>query len=268
MMSLLLGEMSKGQRGLMSKKTNYSYIGIAFTILIFGIIFIPKIIDRVQNKDITRTESRSETVEINAQSKKEENISDLMFLEIDGAPKKVPEFTFTNQDGKLITNKDYLGKVYVVEFFFTTCGTICPRMSRNLVEIQNEFKEFENFGVASFTINPEHDTSEVLKKYAQNYGITNPNWHLMTGAEKDIYDLANTGFTIYAGKNSESEDGFEHSGNFALVDKNGYLRSRKDNFGNPKIYYKGIVSVEEQEEDGEQEEITILKEDIAKLLKE
>ncbi|WP_353776823.1 SCO family protein [Winogradskyella sp. 3972H.M.0a.05] len=250
----------------MSKKSQYSYVGIAFIILVFGIIFIPKIIDRVKNDDITRSESRSETVE----TKIEEtgNLSDMAFLEINGSKKKVPEFSFTNQDGKTISNKDYLGKVYVVEFFFTTCPTICPRMSRNLVEVQDEFKSFENFGVASFTINPDFDTPEVLKSYATNYGVTNPNWHFMTGKEADIYDLANNGFTIYAGKNAEAEGGFEHSGNFALIDKNGYIRSRVDEFGNPKIYYKGIVSRAEQEEDGEKEEISMLIQDITKLLKE
>ena len=86
--------------------------------------------------------------------------------------------------------------------------------------------------------------------------------------ETKIYDLANNGFTIYAGKNNEAEGGFEHSGNFALIDKNGYIRSRLDAYGNPMIYYKGIVSLEEQEEDGEQEEISVLIEDIQKLLRE
>lgn len=248
----------------MSKKANYSYIGIAFIILVFGIIFIPRIIERINKGDITRDESRSKEVSANTK----ENLSDLMFLSINGENKKAPEFSFTNQEGKTITNKDYLGKVYLVEFFFTTCPTICPRMSRNLVDIQNEFKDFENFGVASFTINPAYDTPEVLKAYAESYGITNPNWNFMTGEEQKILDLANIGFTLYAGKDPEAEGGMEHSGNFALVDKNGFMRSRKDDFGNPKIYYKGVVSVAEKEEDGEKEEISMLKEDIAKLLKE
>ncbi|MCK8481951.1 SCO family protein [Psychroserpens algicola] len=248
-----------------TKKTNYSYIGIAFILLVFGIIFIPKIVDRIKGDDITRSESRSKNVSTDAEG----YVSDLMFLEINGAPKKVPPFSFVNQDGKTITNKDYEGKVYVVEFFFTTCPTICPRMNRNLVQIQNTFSDFEDFGVASFTINPDYDTKEVLKAYADNYGITNPNWHLMTGDQEAIYALANIGFNIYAGENPEVEGGFEHSGNFALIDKNGFMRSRKDNFGNPKIFYKGIISEEEQvDEDGENEEISMLKEDIAKLLKE
>ena len=141
-------------------------------------------------------------------------------------------------------------------------------MNRNLVEIQNEFQEFENFGVASFTINPDFDTVEVLKDYTTTYGITNPNWHLMTGNQETIYKLANEGFNLYTAEDKDVEGGFEHSGNFALIDKNGYIRSRMVN-GNPLIFYNGIISEEEKVDDeGINEEISILKEDIAKLLKE
>ena len=248
-----------------TKKTNYSFIGIAFIILVFGIIFVPKIVDRIKGDDVTRTESRSR----NVSTESEGFVSDLMLIKINGNPKKVPSFSFVNQNGKSITNKDFEGMVYVVEFFFTTCPTICPRMNENLVQIQNTFSDFEDFGVASFTINPDNDTQEVLKAYAEKYGITNPNWHLMTGDKDVIFELANVGFNIYAGENSNVEGGFEHSGNFALIDKNGFIRSRKDNFGNPKIFYKGIVSEEEKvDDDGQAEEISMLKEDIAKLLKE
>lgn len=248
----------------MDKKNNYSYIGIALTILVFGIIFIPKIVDRITNKDIIRNESRSDFA-----SDKKQLVSDLAFIEINGEPKKVPSFSFINQYGKEISNKDFEGKVYVVEFFFTTCPTICPRMNANLVQIQNEFKDFENFGVASFTINPEHDTPDVLKAYADKYGITNPNWHLMTGNKESIYKLSNNGFNLYTAEEDTAAGGFEHSGNFALIDKNGFIRSRKDEFGNPIIYYRGIVSeAEEMDEEGVMEEISILKEDIKKLLNE
>jgi protein SCO1/2 len=247
----------------MSKKTNYSYIGIAFIILVFGIYFIPRIIDRIANEDVVRNESRSD------QKRTEKaDVSDLAFLNINGEPKKVPDFSFTNQEGKTISNVDYEGKVYVVEFFFTTCPTICPRMNKNLVEVQNEFEEFENFGVASFTINPANDTPEVLKAYAKKYGITNPNWHMLTGDQEKIYELANQGFNLYTAKNDEVEGGFEHSGSFALIDKNGYIRSRTVK-GNPIIFYNGMISEEEQtDEEGMFQEISILKEDIAKLLKE
>lgn len=251
----------------MSNKSNYSYVGIAFIILVFGIIFIPKIIDRVNDGDIIRDDSRSKGVStITARNSQK---SDLSYLEINGEPKKVPAFSFTNQDGETVTNEDYLGKVYVVEFFFTTCPTICPIMNRNLVEVESDFTGIEDFGIASFSIAPEIDSPEVLKAYAEKYSITNPNWHLMTGDESAIYNLANEGFNLYTAKDDSVEGGFEHSGNFALIDKEGFIRSRQDDFGNPKIFYNGLVSEEEGvDEDGMAQEITILKEDIAKLLKE
>ncbi len=255
----------------MSKKTSYSYVGISLVLLVFGIIFIPKIIDRISGGDIIREEGRSKDVSTAIKNEADKSYkSDLEYIpNVDGGKKKVPSFSFTNQSGQTITNKDYLGKVYVVEFFFTTCPTICPRMNGNLVEIQNEFKDFEDFGVASFTINPEIDTPEVLKAYADKYGITNPNWNLMTGDVEMIYKLANEGFYLYTAKNDEIIDGFEHSGNFALIDKEGFIRSRLKSPNNPLIYYNGIVSEKEGVDDeGIPQEITILKEDIAKLLQE
>ncbi|MBT8260372.1 MAG: SCO family protein [Flavobacteriaceae bacterium] len=245
-------------------KANYSYIGISFIILVFGIIFIPRIIDRVSNQDVVREDSRSKKVSTTISDSEE-----LAYLIINGEPKKVAPFSFTNQDGKIISNKDFEGKVYLVEFFFTTCPTICPRMNKNLVDIQNNFPNNDDFGIVSFTINPEQDTKEVLKAYAEQYGVTNPNWHFLTGDKSAIYDLANIGFNLYAEQVEGAPGGFEHSGNFALIDKEGYIRSRTDNFGNPKIYYKGIISeAEKYDEDGEEEEISILKEDILKLLNE
>ena len=246
------------------KKNNYSYISIAFIILLFGIIFVPKIVDRIKNNDITRNDRISVGQDNNFEDK-----GDLAFIEINGKPKKVPAFNFINQDGKTITQDDYKGKVYIVEFFFTTCPTICPRMNRNLVEIQETYKMDNDFGVASFSITPELDTPEILKAYAEKYGITNPNWNLMTGNETEIYKLANVGFNIFVGKVEDDEIGFEHSGDFALIDKNGFIRSRLDDFGNPKIFYKGVISEQEKmDEDGNEQEITMLKEDIKKLLNE
>jgi protein SCO1/2 len=223
---------------------------------------VPKIIDRIQNNDVSRSESRSKDVQM--------SVSDdtpLSYLVINGEPKTVMPFSFINQDGKTISNEDYKGKVYLVEFFFSTCPTICPKMNKNLVDIQNTFPDRSDFGIASFTINPEYDKPKVLKTYAENYGVTNPNWHFMTGEKEAIYNLANTGFNLYAAQVDGAAGGFEHSGNFALIDKEGYIRSRTDAFGNPKIYYKGVISQAEQfDSDGESEDITALKEDILKLL--
>ena len=194
------------------KPRNNSYIGISLIILIFGSIFIPKIIDRIQNNDIVRSDNRS--------SKIDHLIIDsepLAFLEIDGSKKKVPSFNFINQNGKRISNNDFLGKAYIIEFFFTTCTTICPIMKNNLVQIQNNLKNYKNFGIASFSINPEYDTVEILKKYETEYGITNQSWHLLTGDKKKIYDLANNGFNLYTASGSSFVDGLSIQGILLLL---------------------------------------------------
>ena len=246
---------------MMDNKKN---IIIIILILVFGLVFVPRIIDRVKNDDVSRSESRSLKLD-----NFEKNIDPLPYLLVNNERKKVPDFKFINQNEKLVSNKDYLGKVYIVEFFFTTCTTICPIMNTNLVHIQNSFTAFPDFGIASFSINPEYDTSKVLQLYAQDNGITNPNWNLMTGDRNEIYKLANDGFNLYTAASSDFVDGFEHSGYFAIIDKEGYIRSRVDEFGNPKIYYKGSVDLNEKlDNNGEAEEITILKEDLLKLLNE
>lgn len=237
---------------------NSSYIGISLIILIFGIIFIPRIIDRIQNKEIVE----SDRLNINQNDPEE-----LVYIEQYEGNKKVPDFSFINQDGDTITNEDYLGKVYIVEFFFTTCPSICPVMSRNLVTLQEEFKDSGDFAIASFTIDPEHDTPEVLKQYAENYGVTNPDWHFLTGDREEIYELANTGFGIYANADETVPGGFAHSGLFALIDKEGYVRSRLDQHGNPIIYYRGYIDADKPVSDVEEtSQIDILIEDINTLL--
>ena len=246
---------------MMNNKKN---IIIIILILAFGLVFVPKIIDRVKNDDVSRSESRSLKFD-----NFEKNIQPLPYLLVNNERKKVPDFKFINQNDDLVSNKDYIGKVYIVEFFFTTCTTICPIMNTNLLHIQNSFTAFPDFGIASFSINPEYDTSEVLRLYAQDNGITNPNWNLMTGDVNEIYKLANDGFNLYTAASSDFVDGFEHSGYFAIIDKEGYIRSRVDEFGNPKIYYKGSVDFNEKlDNNGEAEEITFLKEDLLKLLNE
>ena len=240
-------------------KSKYHYIWISLIILIFGIIFIPRIVDRFKEGTVVENDRMNVT----------DPADKLAYIIRNDEKRKVPPFAFINQDSLLITNEDYLGKVYVVEFFFTTCPTICPIMNQNLVQIQEEFREFADFGVASFTINPDYDTPRVLKEYAEKYGITDMDWHLLTGDRDQIYDLANVGFNIFAAQADEVPGGFEHSGLFALIDKEGYIRSRMDDFGNPIIYYRGtITEAQGTNVDGEEEQISILKTDIRKLLAE
>lgn len=222
---------------------NKSYIGLALVVLVFGIIFVPDIIDRLQRGQVTDNDRHN----IGAKAVEAEE------LIVHG---DVPEFRFVDQKGDTISNEDYKGKVYVIEFFFTTCPTICPVMTGNMLKLQRAFKDRNDFGVASFTINPANDTPEVLNDYAKNYGITHPNWHLLTGDMEKIMELSNTGFNLYAGVNSNVDGGFEHSGMFALIDADGRIRSRKDDFGNPIFYYDGTTD----------EGIGLIEQDIRTLL--
>ena len=168
-----------------------------------------------------------------------------------------------NQDSLYTSNEDYLGKVYVAEFFFSRCPTICPIMNKNMKVLYDRFGDREDFGIASFTIDPEHDTPTTLKKYAEGYVDKTASWNFLTGPKEDIYRLANEGFNIFASINPAVAGGFEHQGYFALIDKDGFIRSRRDDFGNPIVYYMGIDQ-EEVEEQG----VDQLLVDIEQLLNE
>lgn len=225
----------------MGKK--YSYVGISLIVLVFGIWVVKEFGDR-NSKD------------------------SLAYLEINGTKKKVPNFKLIDQNRDTITNQSYKGKVYVVEFFFASCPSICPIMTNNLVKVQDEFYGNMNFGIASITINPKNDTPETLSKYAKDYNVKHANWHLLTGDRSKIYELANKGFNIYAAEDENAPGGFEHSGYFALVDQDGFIRCRKDEFGNPIVFYRGSVPFDAPKGEGEEEpQIDILIEDIKTLLK-
>ena len=232
-------------------KKKYSYIGVSFIILLFGIYVVRNLDRRINENDLIQDDR------LNRIDKKSSNPSSLYKFN------KVPEFEFVDQNGITITNDNYKGKVYVVEFFFTSCPTICPLMNEQMLTIQQEFKENHDFGIASISITPNIDTQEVMKAYAENHKITHKNWHLLTGkSEELVYDLSNQGFKLYAGKGNEDHGGFEHSGLFALVDKEGNIRSRKDKFGNPIMYYRAL------KEQTFPHQIKELKEDIKILLDE
>ncbi len=225
---------------------NKSYIGISFIILIFGIYAVPKIVDRVQNNGIVQGD-RLDKVNSAAQVNKK--------LETIGA---APKFELVNQDNVKISNEFYKGKVYVLEFFFATCPSICPKMNANMVTLQNAFFGNPNFGIVSITIDPAHDTPAVLKEHAELLGVKSANWNFLTGDKEYIYNLSNKGFNIYVGENSKVQGGFEHSGLFALIDKNGNIRCRKDEYGNPILYYDGL----------EKKGVREIQQDIQALLKE
>lgn len=231
------------------KKKSYSYIGISFVVLLFGIYALPKIVNSFNDNNVVKKSKRLEQI-----STDKKNNGLLKF-------EKVPNFSFTNQNGKTITNNDYKNKVYVAEFFFTNCPTICPRMNANMVKIQNVYKDNNDFGIVSFSIDPERDSPTVLKKYAEEKGATMKNWHFLNGKLETVYELSNKGFKLFAGKNEEAEGGFEHSGLFALIDKNGFIRSRsvlQNGYDNPIKFYDGL----------DIEQVSWIKDDIALLLQE
>ncbi len=217
-----------GKKSIFMKKN--SYIVVTFIVLIFGIWALPKIVNKLSKEALVKFE-------------------------------KVPAFKFTDQNNKNISNKNFEGKVYVVEFFFTSCPSICPKMNENMVKLQQKFYGNPQFGIASISIDPTHDTPEILKAYAKKTGATLKNWYFLTGTKEEIFTFSNDGFKLYAGENENAEGGFEHSGLFALIDKEGYIRSRVTKTGddeNPIKFYNGLDA----------SEIQWLKEDISQLLKE
>jgi len=140
----------------------------------------------------------------------------------------IADFSFTNQNGKTITQKDYKGKIYVADFFFTTCGSICPKMTANMVEIQKAVLNNPKVKLLSHTVTPEIDSVPVLKKYALEKGVIDSKWNLVTGDKKDIYKMARQSYlAVKLGKPEELYD-MVHTENFVLVDAQRRVRGFYD----------------------------------------
>jgi protein SCO1/2 len=139
---------------------------------------------------------------------------------------KIAPFKLVNQNGDTITQADYTGKIYVADFFFTTCPTICPIMTENMMLVQEEFKNDPEVMILSHSVTPEIDTVEVLKKYAIKKGVIDAKWNLVTGDRKQIYDLARKSYLAAKENKYGGEYALVHTENFLLVDKEGRLRSR------------------------------------------
>jgi len=183
---------------------------------------------------------------------------------------KVPDFTLTDQNNKTVTNKDMLGKVYLVEFFFSKCPTICPVMNTNMRAIEEEINN-PGFGIISISIDPENDTPQTLKQHADRIGVKSPNWHFLTGDRDYIGKLADQ-FNIYVGDKEDESENLNHSGMIALVDQEGNIRCRYNKDNMPILYYSGLNY---EDPEGKTPKLTgkyhpdreILIEDIKKLLK-
>ena len=140
----------------------------------------------------------------------------------------IADFSFINQNGKTITQKDYEGKIYVADFFFTTCGSICPKMTTNLSDIQKAFANNPKVKLLSHTVFPETDSVPVLKAYAKKHHVDDNKWNLVTGDKKEIYTMARKSYlAVKLGKPSELYD-MVHTENFVLVDTKKRVRGFYD----------------------------------------
>ena len=140
----------------------------------------------------------------------------------------IADFSFINQNGKTITQKDYEGKIYVADFFFTTCGSICPKMTTNLSDIQKAFANNPKVKLLSHTVFPETDSVPVLKAYAKKHNVDDNKWNLVTGDKKEIYTMARKSYlAVKLGKPSELYD-MVHTENFVLVDTKKRVRGFYD----------------------------------------
>ena len=161
----------------------------------------------------------------------------------------IADFKFTNQNGKIITQNDYKNKIYVADFFFTTCPTICPKMTENLVWIQNQIKNNPDVMLLSHSVTPDIDSVPVLKKYALEKGVIDSKWNLVTGNKKDIYYIARKSYL--AVKTGKPEDIYDmvHTENFILVDKKRRIRGFYDGTNLDQPTEPGIKNVKQLLED-------------------
>lgn len=163
----------------------------------------------------------------------------------------VKPFQFTNQDGQPVTDANLLNKITVVEYFFTTCKGICPKLNTNMKEVYMQFKEDPEFQILSHTCNPEIDSVSVLKHYADSLKVDTKKWIFVTGRKDSLYQMARGSYLLDDPKNNveKIEDQFIHTQFFALVDRKGKVRGK---------IYDGLKALE----------IEQLKQDISKLLKD
>ncbi len=169
------------------------------------------------------------------------------FVDGDTVYHSIPDFQFVNQDSSFVNNGTFDGKAYIVDFFFISCPTICPKVKKQMLRIHEEFKDQDQLVLLSHTIDTKRDTIERLANYARNLGVSAPKWHFVTGDEGEIYDIADDYFSI-AVKDPTAPGGFDHSGRLILIDENRHVRAFCDGT--------------------DEESVTLFMEDVKKLLAE
>jgi protein SCO1/2 len=147
---------------------------------------------------------------------------------IDTVYHKIANFSFVNQDSATITNENFKDKIYVADFFFTSCRTICPKMKTQMLRVYDSIQNLSDVLILSHTIDPTYDTVGLLHDFAERLGVTSDKWHFVTGNKDSIYNLAQTSYFATAMEDKTEPDGFIHSGAFLLIDKQGRIRGKYD----------------------------------------
>ncbi|MFC5282083.1 SCO family protein [Pedobacter alpinus] len=147
---------------------------------------------------------------------------------VDTVYKTIPDFSFLNQDSIVINSDSLTNSIYIADFFFTSCPSICPIMSKNMLSIYNKYKGNNEVRFLSYSIDPKHDTIPVLKKYATKLGVEGSQWSFLLGDRDTVYNLARNGYMSYTKENADAPGGVEHSGYFILVDKEKRIRGAYD----------------------------------------
>ncbi len=166
------------------------------------------------------------------------NFVHLPFVGGEQNPITIPNFSFINQFSDTITSTDYMGNIYVANFIFTTCPTICPVMTYQMLRVQQKFENYPNFKMLSHSVNPTYDTPEVLLQYANQMQVDLSNWNFVTGDKDAIYKIANS-YLLNVMEDSLAPGGFLHSEFLVLIDKQGKIRARVDEEGNSIGAYDG-----------------------------
>lgn len=141
---------------------------------------------------------------------------------------QIKDFSFVDQDSVMITNDTFANQLYVADFFFTSCPSICPIMKVQLLRVYEKYQENDRVAILSHTIDPEYDIVPVLKDYATRLEVETDKWHFVTGEKETIYDMAQTSYYVATRENAQAPGGYEHSGAFILVDPNRHIRGVYD----------------------------------------
>lgn len=151
-------------------------------------------------------------------------LGEMEVVEGDTIYHRIPDFEFINQDSQMVTNETFSGKAYVADFFFISCPTICPKTTKQMLRIHDEFKSNEKLKLVAHTIDPKRDDVKALANYSHNLGVSSDKWHFLTGEKDDLYEIADDYFSI-AIEDPDAPGGFDHSGRLILIDGNGHVRS-------------------------------------------